>query len=99
MKLGAPCQPICGNLSMCPGDVSRPPHGPRKNTTTEDFAATKPFFRGDETILKRRAFNKGTETAHFGVRMISMFELATAFIALFSASIFLAHAVEAYRAQ
>jgi len=31
--------------------------------------------------------------------MISMFELATAFIALFSASIFLAHAVEAYRAQ
>jgi hypothetical protein len=28
-----------------------------------------------------------------------MFELVTAFIALFSASIFLAHAVEAYQAQ
>jgi hypothetical protein len=31
--------------------------------------------------------------------LASMFELVTAFIALFSASIFVAHAVEAYQAQ
>jgi hypothetical protein len=37
-------------------------------------------------------------SAGLGVRMSSMVELVTAVIALFSAGIFLAHAVEAYRA-
>jgi hypothetical protein len=41
----------------------------------------------------------GTTSAKTGVRVSSMFELVTAFIALFSASIFLAHAVEAYQAH
>jgi hypothetical protein len=37
--------------------------------------------------------------AQIRLRTSSMFELATAFITLFSVSIFLAHAVEAYHAQ
>jgi hypothetical protein len=38
-------------------------------------------------------------SAQIRLRTSSMFELATAFITLFSVSIFLAHAVEAYHAQ
>ena len=50
--------------------------------------------------LKREAsIDLGTASAQTDVGAASMFELVTAFIALFSASIFLAHAVEAYQAQ
>jgi hypothetical protein len=59
---------------------------------------SKPFSRRNETILKHLAFIRcdagGRYTGGF-----SMFELTAAFIAAFSASIFLAHAVEAYLAE
>jgi hypothetical protein len=37
--------------------------------------------------------------AQTGVRVSSMFELATALMALFSTTIFVAHAVDAFRAE
>jgi hypothetical protein len=57
----------------------------------------KPFSRRHETIPKGRAFNR-FETGG-GTGGFPMFELMSAFIAAFSASIFLAHTVEAYLAQ
>jgi hypothetical protein len=61
-------------------------------------AATQPSFRNDKTILNVEVHAVAI-SAQIRLRTSSMFELATAFITLFSASIFLAHAVEAYHAQ
>jgi hypothetical protein len=57
-----------------------------------------PFFCGDKTILDVEPSSVAILRG-FVLRMSSMFGLVIAFIALFSASIFLAHAVEAYHAQ
>jgi hypothetical protein len=58
---------LCGALATCPGDVPWP-CVPAATQTSQKYdsrgiAATKPFFRGDETILKRGAFNKSIVTA------------------------------------
>jgi hypothetical protein len=58
----------------------------------------KPFCWLDETILKHRPRTAGFANGG-GTGGFPMFELMSAFIAAFSASIFLAHAVEAYLAQ
>jgi hypothetical protein len=59
----APCTyPGPRALAVCSGHVSRPQHRPPKNDS-RGIAATKPFFRDDETILKRRAFNSRVVTA------------------------------------
>ena len=59
-----------------------------------------------ETIFPRRlnlkreaSIDLSTVSAQTDVEAASMFELVTAFIALFSASIFLAHGIEAYQAR
>ena len=52
-----------------------------------------------ETVLKRATFIKGADPAlERPGRTSSMVELVALLIALFSAGIFLAHAIEAYRA-
>jgi hypothetical protein len=62
--------------------------------------ATKPFSRHDEIILKPTNLYRGEASlvCGLGVRIGSMFEAAI-LLGLFSAGIFVAHAVEAYHAQ
>jgi hypothetical protein len=59
--------------------------------------ALKPFRRNHEIILKRWTFTGGTLMQRGGIkRGDPMLEFIAAFFAAFGASIFLAHAVEAY---
>jgi hypothetical protein len=57
---------------------------------------TKPFCWYDETILKHRTYIEIPNTGAVPIRGFPMLELTAAFFAAFGASIFLAHAVEAY---
>ena len=64
--------------------------------------ATKPFSCGGETILKHLASNHeaGREPVCVCVCLrLPMFELAAVLIASLSVVIFLAHAIEAFRAE
>jgi hypothetical protein len=62
------------------------------------ISATKPFLRLDETILKRSAFirRQKHKKAGLALRTSPMIEAVALLALLMSASIFLAHAVEAY---
>jgi hypothetical protein len=62
------------------------------------LAGTKPFFEVDETILKPKTFIWGAGQRQ-AFKVCSMIELVIVVIALFSAGIFVAHAVDAYQAH
>jgi hypothetical protein len=57
--------------------------------------STKPLRRFDETVLKQTPAINARNSKTGCVKMI---EAVTAILALFSAGIFVAHAVDAYRA-
>ena len=60
------------------------------------LCTTKPFCRPDETVLKRRTYTSFRIPLGAVKRGLPMFEFSVAFFAAFGASIFMAHAVEAY---
>jgi hypothetical protein len=70
--------------------VSLLPQGLRKDRIPEAAIFLQPQSHPEHRTLSARRFVQG---------LSSMFELAAALITLFSASIFLAHAVEAYYAK
>jgi hypothetical protein len=63
-------------------------------------SATKPFSGRDEIILKQTgAYQSAIRQCGLGVRMSAMVEFAALLMGLFSAAIFVAHAIDAYQAQ
>ena len=72
-----------------------------KSPAQREFSQTKPFCRPDETFRKHRPYIRVPVTARerYPRGGLPMFELTIAFFAAFSASMFLAHGVEAYLAR
>jgi hypothetical protein len=70
--------------------------GVSKLSQPHKTAPTKPFFVNHGTFLKPKRLYTVTVPAHRMCKDSSMFEFVIAVIALASASIFMAHAVEAY---
>jgi len=59
----------------------------------------KPFSGSDETILKQSpTINVAADGRCYGARSKTMTEAIVVVLALFSASVFVAHALDAYRA-
>ena len=62
--------------------------------------ATKPFLERDEVILKQNSvYRIDVYPSGLDARMSVMIEVAAVVMGLVSAGIFVAHAVDAYRAQ
>jgi hypothetical protein len=62
------------------------------------LGAEKPFFRPDEAVVKQSPITTNSFRSTV-VRVRSMIEAVIAILGLFSAGLFVVHAVDAYRAQ